>query len=107
VPSNDFRDPEMNNIRSRMVNAGIPINDERNGWWAPNTSDKRMPGDMATAHKGEGAHSDVFKEWVKNELRNARTAREFEIGLRNLRRQLLRGITFHTQKDMQALKRGC
>src|SRR5262249_9354690 len=87
-------DPRMDALRKQMSTLGIDINTHHNGIWLPETVGDRMAGHTMTAHKGEGVHSDAYKQHVFDTLSGAKTKRAFLARLKKLKGELARRKTF-------------
>ncbi|MBV8275160.1 MAG: AHH domain-containing protein [Verrucomicrobia bacterium] len=90
----------MQELRDTMANYNPPINinDPENGVWLPRNADARDNGDNRTLHKGEGLHSDDYKESVYAELMAGKpkppSRRTFLARLQKLKNALNSGRTF-------------
>jgi RHS repeat-associated protein len=90
----------MPELRDTMANYKPPIdiNDPKNGVWLPRNADGRANGDPRTLHKGEGVHSDDYKESVHTELMAGNpkppSRRTFLARLQKLKNALKTGRTF-------------
>ncbi len=87
-------DPKMQQLRDRMQNLGIDINDASNGIWLPELGKDRLPGSTLTAHKGEGVHGQGYMNSVHETLIGAQTREEFMAGLESIKSRLSVGTTF-------------
>jgi RHS repeat-associated protein len=90
----------MQELRDTMANYNPPIdiNDPRNGVWLPRDAAARDNGDPRTLHKGDGVHSDDYKESVHAELMAGNpkppSRRTFLARLQKLKNALNSGRTF-------------
>jgi Zn-finger nucleic acid-binding protein len=74
----------------------IDINSKENGIWLPrNNSDKV---DNRTAHKGEGIHSNSYKQEVYDRLIKAKNKKEFLKELKKINSELKKGKIFTCKK---------
>ncbi|WP_322047675.1 AHH domain-containing protein, partial [Paraburkholderia sp. J67] len=106
-PSQDYRahhivmsnstDPRMVTLRTKMKTLGIPINSSENGAWMPKDASSRLPGDLSTAHTGEGVHGDAYKQYVFDNLNSANTEADFNAGLSKIQGDLAGGKKFPTK----------
>ena len=88
-------DSRMVSLRNQMENFTPPIgkNSKENGIWLPRQSKDRIAGTKVTAHKGEGIHSDAYKQSIYDRLNNK--GREEFIGeLDLIKEELNDGKTF-------------
>ncbi|WP_196494384.1 RHS repeat-associated core domain-containing protein, partial [Burkholderia cepacia] len=98
IVMSNSKDPRMIALRQQMEDLGIPLNGAKNGAWLPKDANSRLTGDLSTAHSGEGVHSDAYKQYVFDNLINAKTKPEFIAGLDDLRSDLKGGKTFPTKR---------
>ncbi|WP_081061065.1 AHH domain-containing protein [Burkholderia cepacia] len=84
--------------RQQMEDLGIPLNGAKNGAWLPKDANSRLTGDLSTAHSGEGVHSDAYKQYVFDNLINAKTKPEFIAGLDDFKSDLKGEKTFPTKR---------
>ena len=65
-------DSRMVSLRNQMENFTPPIgkNSKENGIWLPRQAKDRIAGTKVTAHKGEGIHSDAYKQSIYDRLNN-------------------------------------
>lgn len=89
------KDPRMDALRKQMGKFDPPIgkNEAENGVWLPRNEAAREAGDIATAHKGQGVHSDAYKQHVYDRL-NGKPREDFVAEMGALKRDLLNGKTF-------------
>jgi RHS repeat-associated protein len=91
-------DPRMQDLRGVLAGHGVDINDPRNGIWLPRTAADRAAGDDRTLHKGEGLHSDAYKQHVYDKLMAGAppppTKQALLARLRQLKKDLAQGKTF-------------
>ncbi|MBW5413408.1 AHH domain-containing protein [Pseudomonas sp. MAG002Y] len=78
-----------------MEDLGIDINYRKNGIWLPNTSKARVPGTTTTAHKGEGVHSNIYKQYVYDKLINTADKKSFLTELSEIKSSLNNGMVFN------------
>lgn len=83
-------------LRERMADHGIDINNKENGIWLPRSEDDRV--DNRTAHKGEGVHSDAYKKEVHDRLMRTRSKKAFLKELAKIKRELLNGKKYPCKK---------
>ncbi|WP_407363696.1 RHS repeat-associated core domain-containing protein [Pseudomonas luteola] len=89
------RDWRMVALRKKMEDLGIDINYRKNGIWLPNTSKARVPGTTTTAHKGEGVHSNIYKQYVYDKLINTADKKSFLTELSEIKSSLNKGMVFN------------
>ncbi|WP_332401198.1 RHS repeat-associated core domain-containing protein [Vibrio metschnikovii] len=94
IVMSNSQDPKMKELRDKMVDLDISINDEVNGIWLPNKASDQIPGGTATAHKGQGVHGKAYKQYVYGKLSNANNRDSFLSGLAELKNELATGKTF-------------
>ncbi|EMK3312837.1 RHS repeat-associated core domain-containing protein [Vibrio vulnificus] len=94
IVMSNSQDPKMKELREKMKELDIDINDKRNGIWLPNKVSDQVPGGAATAHKGQGVHGKAYKQHVYNKLSNARDRGSFLSGLSELKNELATGKIF-------------
>jgi RHS repeat-associated protein len=85
-------DPRMIDLRDKMSGYGIDINSKENGIWLPRTNSDKV--DTRTAHKGEGVHSDSYKQHVYDKLIKTNSKQEFLKELKKVKKELKSGKTF-------------
>ena len=88
-------DSRMVSFRNQMENFTPPIgkNSKENGIWLPRQSKDRIAGTKVTAHKGEGIHSDAYKQSIYDRLNN-KGREEFIAELDLIKEELSDGKTF-------------
>ena len=88
-------DSRMVSLRNQMENFTPPIgkNSKENGIWLPRQSKDRIAGTKVTAHKGEGIHSDAYKQSIYDRLNN-KGREEFIAELDLIKEELNDGKTF-------------
>ncbi|MGO0113051.1 RHS repeat-associated core domain-containing protein, partial [Pseudomonas putida] len=92
------KDARMIALRKQMKELGIDINNRKNGIWLPNTESARVPGTLATPHKGAGIHGNAYKQHVYDTLAGRTTKKDFLSGLAELKEQLNSGKTFAVRR---------
>ena len=88
-------DSRMVSLRNQMENFTPPIgkNSKENGIWLPRQAKDRIAGTKVTAHKGEGIHSDAYKQSIYDRLNN-KGREEFIAELDLIKEELNDGKTF-------------
>ena len=88
-------DSRMVSLRNQMENFTPPIgkNSKENGIWLPRQAKDRIAGTKLTAHKGEGIHSDAYKQSIYDRLNN-KGREEFIAELDLIKEELNDGKTF-------------
>ncbi|WP_408585472.1 AHH domain-containing protein [Paraburkholderia bannensis] len=61
IAMSNSKDVKMDAFRATRKKLGIPINSSENEIWLPKDASSRLPGDITTAHSGEGVHGDAYK----------------------------------------------
>jgi len=98
IVMSNSKDVRMTALRKQMKELGIDINNRKNGIWLPNTESARVPGTLATPHKGAGTHGNAYKQHVYDTLSGKNTKKEFLSGLSELKEQLNSGKTFAVKR---------
>jgi RHS repeat-associated protein len=98
IVMSNSKDPRMVGLRDKMKELDIDINDKRNGIWLPNTQSARVPGTVATPHKGAGVHSNAYKQHVFDKLSAQETRADFLSALGDLKKSLSDGMLFKTAR---------
>jgi len=88
-------DPKMVSLRDQMSSFKPPIdiNSEQNGIWLPRSTNDKQDGLAQTAHKGEGVHSNDYKQKIYDRL-NGKNRDEFESELQKIKDELHEGTSF-------------
>ena len=94
IVMSNSKDVRMVALRKKMNDFDIDINDKRNGIWLPNTESARVPGTMATPHKGAGVHGKAYKQHVFDRLSVTNTRDEFLTALSEIKKSLFDGVNF-------------
>jgi hypothetical protein len=91
------KDPRMVEVRT-VMETHIDKNDPRNGIWLPRSAGDRQTGDSRSLHKGEGLHSDAYKQYVYDHLMAGTppplSKKQFLARLKVLKGELAQGKTF-------------
>ena len=94
IVMSNSNDPQMVALRNKMSALGVDINDATNGIWLPETVGDKMPGEIRTAHKGEGVHGKDYKKQVYDKLINAKDKDDFLRDLAEIKGDLEGGKVF-------------